>query len=216
MRPSAHLLAPLTLLLLSYAFCYSLYTNLFLVAGVPTTKWICTSTISSPPTPFHQCRRGIFWTLTTPGTTLHDVFFPTLSISLRGFIHYTSTSAARGHNSTHCWCSSHPSPSWVSSDCSSSRGRTVPQPSSCKNLAQVVRSRPSLTQMFLLHCIATSPPKSPGCTCTGQQTPLWNRGQGSLAESKAFDVYLVQVSSFSNPSHTQYPLSPIQKPEHQL
>lgn len=37
----------------------------------------------------------------------------------------------------------------------------------------------------------------------------------SLADSETFDVYLAHVSNFSILSHTQNPLSPIQKPEHQ-
>lgn len=38
---------------------------------------------------------------------------------------------------------------------------------------------------------------------------------GSLADSKASDVCLMQVSNFSIPSRTQYPLSPIQKLEYE-
>lgn len=50
------------------------------------------------------------------------------------------------------------------------------------------------------------------CHINGEQAAI---RAGSLADSKAFDVYLVQVSNFSIPSRTQYPLSPNQKLEHQ-
>lgn len=53
-------LPAVTLVFLSHTYHYTPYTNLFPVAGATTTKLIFMSTISSPPTPFHQCQRSIF------------------------------------------------------------------------------------------------------------------------------------------------------------
>lgn len=61
LRPSTHLLAPHLAVTLAVRFThgYIPYTNLFLATGATSTKLTSTSTTSSP-TPFHQCRRGIF------------------------------------------------------------------------------------------------------------------------------------------------------------
>ena len=104
-----------------------------------------------------------------------------------------------------------------SSGCSSRGGRSVLQPSSCQHmLTQVVHSHPwgqithqdvppplwcHLSQTPRMHLHSAQASKTLG-QIKGGWAPIV---AGSLADSKAFDVYFILVSSFSIPSRTQYP-----------
>lgn len=138
-------LPAVTLVLLSHTYRYTPYINLFLVAGTTTTKLIFTSTISSPPTPFHRCREGIFgfWLHLAQPCTVTSYFqcyqsqWETLFITCQCQLAGSTTLVTPGivvilHQ-----------PVCISSGCSSRGRRAVLQPSSCKHmLAQVVHSHP--------------------------------------------------------------------------
>lgn len=137
-----------------------------------TTKLIFKSTISSPPTPFHQCRRGIF------GFWLHLAQLCRVTSFFQCYQSHWETlitgqcQLAGSATLTIPGMRNHPSPACVS-PCCSSRMESSPtlQPSPCKHaLAQVTYSHPwgKITHQFFLHCNATSP-RSPRCPNTAHR-----------------------------------------------
>lgn len=154
-----------------FIYRYTLYTYPLPVAGATTTKLNLTSTISSPSTSFHRCKRGIFgfwlhlaqlWTVTS-FFQCYQSPWETLFITHQCQLVRPTTPGIPGIIVILL------QPVWVTAGCGSRGARAVLQPSSCKHvLAQVVHPHPwgQIPHQDVPPPLQCHLSRTPGCTYT--------------------------------------------------